>query len=123
MKALLRYKGKFINFGLFVLRLGIGFMFIMHGLPKIQAGSETWAEIGSAVMEFGIDKYHTVFGLLAALTEVGGGFLLLAGLLFKPACIALLTVMIVAANLHLSHNEGLLGASHAIELGIVLLSL
>lgn len=119
MKALLRYKGTFINFGLLVMRAGIGVMMVLHGLPKLQGGPEKWAVIGSAVLEVGIDKYFTAWGLLAALTEVVGGVFFLAGLLFKPTTFALAILMGVAVNLHLAQNEGIMGAAHAIELGVI----
>jgi len=123
MKALLRSSGKYTNFGLLVLRIGIGIMFIFHGLPKIKGGPEKWELIGSAMLEVGLDFYPIAWGLLAALTEVGGGILLIAGLLFKPVCFSLILLLAVAANLHFAQNQGLAGASHAIELGIVLFSL
>ena len=45
------------------------------------------------------------------------------GLLFRPACVALLGTMIVAAMSHLGRGQTLLQASHAIEDGIVFLGL
>jgi putative oxidoreductase len=123
MKALLRSSGKYVNFGLLVLRIGIGIMFVVHGLPKLQGGPDTWASVGKAMTELGIDKFPTAWGFLAALTETAGGIFLLSGLLFKPACIGLLVVMTVAAHHHFAQDQGLVAASHAIELGIVLFSL
>lgn len=122
-QSLLRSSGTYVNFGLLILRIGLGIMFVMHGLPKIQGGAEVWEKVGSAVQYLGINSFYTIFGLLAAVFEVGGGVLLFAGLLFKPTVIILMIVMAVATNMHISLHEGLAGASHAIELGIVLLSL
>jgi putative oxidoreductase len=98
-------------------------MFIMHGLPKIQGGAEVWEKVGSAMQYVGVHSFFTIWGLLAAVVEVGGGVLLFAGLLFKPTVIALIIIMAIAANMHIALNQGLEGASHALELGIVLLSL
>ncbi|MFH1052374.1 MAG: DoxX family protein [bacterium] len=121
--SILRSSGKYVNFGLLILRVGLGIMFVMHGLPKVQGGMEVWTQVGSAVQYVGIKSFYMIWGLLASVLEVGGGILLLAGLLFKPTVISLIVIMAVAANMHISLNEGFAGASHAIELGIVLLSL
>ncbi len=121
--SILRSSGKYVNFGLLILRVGLGIMFVMHGLPKVQGGIEVWTRVGSAVQYLGINSFYMIWGLLASVLEVGGGILLLAGLLFKPTVISLIVIMAVAANMHISLNEGFPGASHAIELGIVLLSL
>ena len=32
--------------GLLILRIGIGVMFMLHGLPKITGGTEQWAQMG-----------------------------------------------------------------------------
>ena len=123
MNFILRSSGKYVDFGLLILRIGLGIMFVMHGLPKIQGGKEVWTKVGSAMQYVGIDSFYTIWGLFASVVEVGGGVLLFAGLLFKPALLSLMIVMAIAANMHISLKEGLIGASHAIELGIVLLSL
>lgn len=123
INTILKSSGKYVNFGLLILRIGLGIMFIMHGLPKIQGGAELWTKLGSAMQYIGVHSFFTFWGLLAAVIEVGGGVLLFAGLLFKPTVIMLMIVMAVAANMHISLNEGIQGASHAIELSIVLLSL
>jgi putative oxidoreductase len=123
LHSILRSEGKYVNFGLLILRIGLGIMFVMHGLPNVQGGMEVWTKIGSAVQYIGIHAFYSIWGLLASVLEVGGGVLLLAGLLFKPTVLALIGIMAVAAYMHISLKEGFLAASQAIELGIVLLSL
>jgi putative oxidoreductase len=44
----------------------------------------------------GITFGHPFWGLAAALAESAGGLLFAAGLFFRPVCLAMLTVMIVA---------------------------
>ena len=85
------------DLGLLVLRVGFGLTFVWyHGLPKLLSGPEGWERTGRAVGHAGITFGYEWWGLLAALAETGGGLLFAAGLLFRPACLALLGVMVFA---------------------------
>lgn len=117
---------RFRDFGLLILRIGIGVAFILHGYPKILGGTETWTQLGQALESFGIDlpaTVLTVMGFLAALAETGGGALLVLGLLTRPACFALLATMVVATTMHIKKGDGFSTYSHALEAGILFLSL
>ena len=109
--------------GLLILRVGIGAMFMTHGYGKLVGGPEMWGKVGGAVSNFGIHFAPTFFGLMAALSEFGGGLCLILGLFFRPACFFMLCTMIVASTHHFVSGDGLQVASHAIEDGIVFLSL
>jgi putative oxidoreductase len=119
----LKFLGRFREEGLLLLRVGIGVMFLFHGWPKLLGGPAKWESIGHAVSYLGIPAWPTLWGLLAGLSEFGGGICLILGFLFRPACLLLMVTMGVAANSHLARGEGLMGASHAIELGIVFFGL
>ncbi len=121
--AILGNLGKYRNTGLLFIRLGIGAMFIMHGFPKLAGGIETWKGLGGSMKLIGIDFLPVFWGLMAAATETLGGLLLIVGLFFRPACILLVFTMIIAALVHLSKGDGIGGASHAIELGILFFGL
>ena len=112
----LTFLNKHRHTGLLVLRIGIGLMFILHGAPKLFGGAEKWTQIGMAMASLGI-------GFMPAISEFFGGVCIILGIVFRPACILLTITMLVAAVSHLSRGDGLSGASHAIELGIVFLSL
>lgn len=107
---------KYSNFGLLVMRAGLGAMMIVHGLPKITGGPEKWEKIGAAIGNFGIHFFPTGWGFAASVAEAIGGILVILGLAFRPACLLILLTMIVAAAAHLSKGESLMEASHAIEL-------
>jgi len=109
--------------GFLILRLGIGVMFIYHGYPKVFGGPEMWAQVGSATSFLGINFAPTLFGFAAAVAEFGGGICLITGFFFREACFFMLMTMIVASSMHLLKGDGLLKASHAIEAGILFLSL
>jgi putative oxidoreductase len=111
------------DLGLLIIRVGIGLMFMIHGYPKLTGGSEMWTQIGSAMSNVGINFGHTVFGGLAAIAEFGGGLCILLGIFFRPALCMLVFTMIIAAAMHLSSGDGIMGASHAIESAIVFVGL
>jgi len=120
--ALLSTLGKYKNTGLLIIRVGLGLMFIMHGYPKIVGGPEMWKGVGGAMSNVGVTFVPVFWGFLAAITETLGGFLLLIGLAFRPATLFLAFVMLIASLFHFK-TEGLMAASHAIELGIVFVGL
>jgi len=121
--AILDNLGKYRNTGLLLLRIGIGTLFIIHGFPKLAGGPDGWAGLGGSMKVIGIDFLPVFWGFMAAATETFGGFLLIVGLFYRPACILLVFTMIIAALVHFNKGDGLKGASHAIELGIVFFSL
>lgn len=111
------------DFGLLIIRIGLGIMFIYHGAPKLAGGPEQWEKLGGSMKVVGIHFAPVVWGFLAAVTETFGGLLLMIGLLFRPVCILLVINLIVAALVHFSKGDGLFGAAHAIEDGIIFLGL
>jgi len=121
--AILSNLGKYRNTGLLIMRIGLGIMFMFHGYPKLLGGPDQWTAVGDAMKHTGINFFPVGWGLLAALTETFGGFLIVLGLAFRPAALLLSITMAVAATMHLKTGDGLSGASHAIEAGIVFLGL
>lgn len=111
--------GNYRNFGLLIMRVGLGVMFIYHGYPMLGGGPKEWYEVGTSARYVGIHFWPTVWGLLCAATETFGGFLLIIGLAFRPVCLLLLITLIVAAAMHFGKGEGLDGAAHAIEDAVV----
>lgn len=119
LTALSKYK----DFGLLFLRIGIGGMFIFHGAPKMFGGPEGWERIGASMAIVGIKFVPVFWGFMASFSEFIGGICIILGLFFRPVCILLTITMTIAASGHLSRGEGLRRAAHAIENGIVFLSL
>lgn len=115
--------GKYKNTGLLIIRVGLGIMFIFHGYPKLLGGPDQWTAVGSAMKYTGIDFFPVGWGLLAAVTETFGGFLVILGLAFRPATLLLAITMLVATTMHLKSGDGLNVASHAIEAAIVFIGL
>ncbi len=122
-KMIFDFNEQKLNLGLLVLRVLIGFMFVLHGIPKLMGGSDTWNYVGSSMGFLGIKSGYAFWGFLAAVTEFVGGLLLIIGLFVRPASLFLLLTMIVAAIFHYAQNEGFNGASHALEDAAVFIGL
>ncbi len=109
--------------GLLILRVGIGIMFMCHGFPKLTAGPEVWTKLGGALSAMGINFAPTLMGFMAAISEFGGGLLLVLGMFTRPACFFLLSTMVVALIMHTKSGDPFVEYSHALESAILFLSL
>lgn len=113
---------RYQDFGLLLLRVGVGAMMIWHGFPKLKGGPELWEKIGGAMANYGLHDFPRFWGFMAGFTESVGGLLFILGFLFRPAC-AFLVFMMITAAMQSYGSGGMKMASHAIELGIVFLSM
>ena len=121
---LLKFLGKYRDAGLLMLRIGLGIMFCLHGLPKLAGGPKLWTALGKNMAHLGIDFFPVFWGFLAAATEGIGGILLVLGFCYRPVCL-LLTFTMVIASLKLHHDKADFqsAASRPIELAIVFIGL
>jgi len=113
---------KYRDFGLLLLRVGIGGVFAtMHGWGKISGGPEVWERLGSAIGALGVPVFlPTFWGFMAAFAEFVGAILLVFGFMYRPAAFLLLCTMIVATAMHAAKDENF---NHPLELGIVFLAM
>lgn len=114
---------KYREQGLLILRIGIGTMFICHGVPKLLGGLETWIKLGGALSAVGVNFAPAFMGFMAAIAESGGGLLLILGLLTRPTCFLLLGTMTVATTMHLKQGDPFMVYSHALEAAILFFAL
>lgn len=121
--AILDSLGKYRNTGLLILRVGLGVMMITHGFPKLSGGPAGWEALGGSMKVIGIDFLPVFWGFMAAVAEAIGGLFLILGIFFRPVNALLVVTMLIAALVHFAKGDGLSGASHAIELGMVFFSL
>lgn len=117
--ALFSGLGNYKNFGLLVIRIGIGITFIYYGYPMLTGGPHKWEQTGSAMKYAGIHFWPVVWGFLAALTESVGGVLLIIGLGFRLVCLLMLITMVVAVCMHLKSGGGFGDAINAIENALI----
>ena len=107
-----------LDIGILLLTVGLGGMFVYHGLPKVYGGREEWLKLGGAMAKLGIKVWPSLWGFLAAISELLGGVALLIGVAYEPALVVLVVTMVVAAIYHLRNGDGPIHASHPIEVGI-----
>jgi putative oxidoreductase len=121
----LDFLGRFRDAGLFIMRVGIGVLFITHGWPKI-SDPGMWQGLGMAVGAIGVTPpagVAKVLGFMAALAEFGGGICLVLGFLFRPACILMAFTMVVAMMTHIHKGDPFQRYELAVAYLIVLFSL
>lgn len=104
-----------LNIGLLVVRVLIGILFVVHGIPKLFGGIDVWNFVGSSMGFLGIKGGYAFWGLMAALAEFGGGILLIIGLFVRPASVFLFLTMIVAIVFHFAKKDSFDVSSHAME--------
>ena len=114
---------KYRELGLLFLRVALGLVFFFaHGWPILAAGVGKWRELGHEMHYVHIHFAPVFWGFMAAFSESIGAALFVMGLFFRPACILLTITMAVASVMELKTGT-LGGASHAVELCILFLSL
>lgn len=105
--------------GLLIIRIGIGALMIWHGWPKITGGVEKWESLGKNVAEIGITFFPVFWGFCAALAETLGGLLVITGIFFRPALVALLFTMFIAVIVNMKPGDTFGDWSEAAEIGVV----
>jgi len=79
--------GNYKDFGLLLMRLGLGALMVLHGYPKLLGGPDQWVPIGRSMKNLGVNFLPVFWGFMAAVAEALGGLLILLGLYFRPACL------------------------------------
>ncbi len=111
------------QWGLCIIRIGIGALMVGHGFPKIIGGVSKWEWLGQTMGNLGIHFWPVLWGFMAACTEFFGGFSLILGLGTRIACIPLTFTMIVAFIMHLANNDSFSVYSHALTLIVIFIGL
>lgn len=108
------------DWGLLVLRVGIGIAFMVHGYPKVFMG-------GAAGLAKGLAAAGIPGGIaaayLAGIAEFFGGIALILGILTRPNTAVLAFTMLVALWFHLSKGDAFIKYSHALESCILFVAL
>ncbi|HEX2971243.1 MAG TPA: DoxX family protein [Tepidisphaeraceae bacterium] len=120
LASLNRYR----DLGLLLIRVGLGLMFMLHGIPKLIGGPALWTGLASGV---GLTIAPVFWGFMAAFAEAVGGLFLILGLFHRIAALLLFLDMAGALAFHLQQQgpagEFSSGYSRPIEMMIVFLGL
>jgi putative oxidoreductase len=93
------------HFALLILRLTIGFIFMIEGLKKLLKGEEEILWVGQQMANLGITFWPYFWGLAAVLSELVGGLFLVFGFLTRPAALLMSFTMFVAIIYHLNSKD------------------
>lgn len=111
------------DLALLLLRMGIGFTFMVHGWPKVSGGKQTWLWYGSQMSLIGVTFVPLFWGLCAALTELVGGACIILGLGMHIVPLIAMFQMVMALIYHFSQNDEFTVYSHALDLFIIFTAL
>ena len=117
--ALFSQLGNYRNTGMFILRVGLGAMMIVHGFDKLKAGPAEWTDLGSAMNNLHMPYIHVFWGFMCAATETVGGLFCILGLWFRTVSLFMAFNFFVAALFHFAKGGGVREAAHALELFFV----
>ncbi len=111
------------DLGLFVIRIGIGLIFIRHGFPKLLKGTAEWLWLGEQMANLGITFAPVMWGLAASCAEFFGGISLTLGLGTRLATPFMAFGMFVAVVMHIKKGDPWGYISHPLALMVVLIGL
>jgi putative oxidoreductase len=80
------------NFGLLIMRLGVGVVILLHSFPKLTKGVHAWQGIGRTMNFLNFGLTESLLGLIALLLSVLGAVSLLVGYFFRIACLILFII-------------------------------
>lgn len=90
------------KYGLTIIRLGIGILFLIFGTTKMMGGQQLWESLGNAMKFVGITFTPALWGFCAATVELCGGILLVINRYVRWAALCISCVMIMAIIMHVS---------------------
>jgi putative oxidoreductase len=113
------FLAKYADFGLLLLRVSVGILFILYTAPALMSGPSGWAHFGAGASNWGIHSHFQLWGFLGALLGCIGGVLVVFGLFFRIGILLLLALAIGHA-IGVKHGSGFRTALPSIEMCFVL---
>ncbi len=95
-----------LELGLLLIRMGIGFVFMVYGALKLLSGPAKWIWLGQQLAPFGITFLPAVWGFIAANVEFFGGLCLIFGFATRPVALLLVCLLTVALTYHVRNGDG-----------------
>jgi putative oxidoreductase len=113
------FLAKYADFGLLLLRVSVGILFILYTAPALMGGPSAWAHFAAGARNWGIHSHFQIWGFVIALLGCIGGVLVIFGLFFRPA-VLLLLVLGIGHAMGVKHGGGWRTAFPSIEMCFVL---
>ena len=113
------FLAKYADFGLLLLRVSVGVLFILYTAPALMGGPSAWGHFGEGARHLGIHSHFQVWGFVAALLGCVGGVLVIFGLFFRPGVLVLL-ILAIGHAIGVKHGSGFRVALPSIEMCFVL---
>lgn len=113
------FLAKYADFGLLLLRVSVGILFILYTAPALMGGPSAWAHFGAGARNWGLHSHFQLWGFLVALLGCIAGILAIFGLFFRPSVLVLL-VLSIAHAIGVKHGGGFGTALPSIEMCFVL---
>ena len=104
-----------MHFALFIIRVGFGVMYMIHGWPKITGGVDTWTWLGGNMSVLGLSFAPAFWGFMAAVAEFVGGLLLVLGVLTRPVAAMMLFTMLIATLMHVNAGDPINTVLHPLK--------
>jgi putative oxidoreductase len=118
----LAFLAKYREFGLLLIRVSIGILFILYTAPALMGGPAAWSHFGAGARSLGLHSHLQLWGFLGALFGCIGGVLIIFGLFFRIG-VLLLLVLSIGHAIGVSHGGGFRNAMPSIEMCFVLAGL
>ena len=115
----LAFLAKYREFGLLLIRLSIGVLFILYTAPTLIHGPSAWAHFGAAARNLGLHSHFQIWGFLGALFGCIGGVLIIFGLFFRIG-VLLLLILAVGHAIGVTKGAGFHFALPSIEICFIL---
>ena len=80
------------NFGLLIMRLGLAAVLLIHSLPKLFAGNQSWQSVGTTLAFINVGVPAAILGFIMLLLGALGAISLMFGYFFRIACIILFII-------------------------------
>ena len=113
------FLAKYSDFGLLLLRVSVGVLFLLYTAPAMMGGPSVWAHFGAGARNWGIHSHFALWGFVTALLGCVSGVLVIFGLFFRPAVLVLL-ILAIGHAIGVKHGSGFRVALPSIEMCFVL---
>jgi putative oxidoreductase len=113
------FLAKYADFGLLLLRVSVGVLFILYTAPALIGGPSAWAHFGAGARNWGIHSHFQIWGFVTSLFGCIGGVLVILGLFFRPGALLLL-ILAIGHAIGVKHGTGFRNALPSIEMCFVL---